>query len=298
MPERARGAQLCDLHEQVHADAEEEAQPRSEIVDVQAISLRSADIFHAVGERVSELLHRRRSGLVHVIAGDGDAVELRHLCSAVSDDVADDPHARLGRVDVGVADRELFQDVVLDRAGELRVRYALLLAGNDEEGHDRQHRAVHRHADRHLIEWDSVEQQFHILDRVDRHARHSDVTGDARIVAVVATVGGEVEGDAQPLLPRREIAAIEGVGFLGRREAGVLADGPGPTGVHRRIRPTGERSDAGVTAVYAFRVFGIVHRAEANFLNSLTRQIAAARLLLVQLLPTGSRRLIGHCAAP
>ena len=149
-----------------------------------------------------------------------------------------------------------------------------------------------------LIERDSVEQEFHVLDRVDRHARHADVADDARIVAVVATVGGEVEGDAQPLLPGREIAAIKGVGFLGRREAGVLADGPGPTGVHRRIRPTGERSDAGVTAVYAFRVFGIVHRAEANFLNSLTRQIAAARLLLVQLFPTRSRRLIGHCAAP
>ena len=38
--------------------------------------------------------------------------------------------------------------------------------------------------------------------RVDRDARHADVAGDARIVAVVAAVGGEVEGDADsPFCP-------------------------------------------------------------------------------------------------
>ena len=42
-------------------------------------ALRGADIFHAVGERVGELLHRRRPGLVHVIAADRDRVELGHL---------------------------------------------------------------------------------------------------------------------------------------------------------------------------------------------------------------------------
>ena len=68
VPQRARRAQLGDLHEQVHADAEEEAQPRREIVDVEPVGHRRADIFHAVGERVGELLHRRRPGLVHVIA--------------------------------------------------------------------------------------------------------------------------------------------------------------------------------------------------------------------------------------
>ena len=41
--------------------------------------LRRADIVHAVGERVGELLHRRRPGLVHVIAADRDRVELRHV---------------------------------------------------------------------------------------------------------------------------------------------------------------------------------------------------------------------------
>ena len=42
---------------------------------------------------------------------------------------------------------------------------------------------------------DAVEQQLHVLDAVDRNPRHADVAGDARIVAVVAAVGGEIEGD-------------------------------------------------------------------------------------------------------
>ena len=51
-------------------------------------------------------------------------------------------------------------------------------------------------------ERDAVEQQFHVLDAVDRDARHADVAGDARIVAVVAAVGGEIEGDAEsPFCP-------------------------------------------------------------------------------------------------
>ncbi len=72
VPQSPRGAELGDLHEQVHADAPEEAQPSRELVDRQALLHRRADIFHAVGERVGELLHRRRPGLVHVIAADRD----------------------------------------------------------------------------------------------------------------------------------------------------------------------------------------------------------------------------------
>ena len=55
----------------------------------------------------------------------------------VLDDVGHDPHARLGRVDVGVADHELLEDVVLDGPAELGLVDALLLAGHDEDGQAR-----------------------------------------------------------------------------------------------------------------------------------------------------------------
>ena len=56
-----------------------------------------------------------------------------------------------------------------------------------------------------------VEQRPHVEDRVDRDAGHADVARDARVVAVVAAMGGEVEGDRQALLAGGEVAAVEGV---------------------------------------------------------------------------------------
>ena len=118
-PQEARRAQLGDLHEEVHADAEEERQARRELVDRQAARRGGARVLQAVGEREGELLHAGRARLLHVVARDRDRVEPRHVLRAVADHVGDDAHARSGRVDVGVADHELLEDVVLDRAGEL-----------------------------------------------------------------------------------------------------------------------------------------------------------------------------------
>ena len=107
-PEQPGGAQLGDLHEEVHADAEEEGEARGEGVDGQPPRERGADIFDAIGDGKGEFLHGRGARLQHVIAGDGDGVELRHLRRGIGDDVGDDAHGGGRRVDIGVADHELF----------------------------------------------------------------------------------------------------------------------------------------------------------------------------------------------
>ena len=124
----ARGAQLRHFHEEVHADGPEEGEPRREAVDVEPGRDAGAHIFDAVGERVGEFEIGGRARLLHVIAGDRDRVELRHVAPSVGEDVGDDAHRWLGRIDVGVAHHELFEDVVLDGAGELLRRNALLFA--------------------------------------------------------------------------------------------------------------------------------------------------------------------------
>ncbi len=174
-PEVARGAQLGDLHEEVHADAEEEREARREGVDVEARGEGGAHIFQAVGDGEGEFLHAGRPGFLHVIAGDRDRVEARHVLRRVGDDVGDDPHRGFRRVDVGVADHELLEDVVLDGPVEVLLGDPLLLARDDEHRQHRQHRAVHGHRDRHLVERDAVEQDLHVLDAVDRHAGLADI---------------------------------------------------------------------------------------------------------------------------
>ena len=176
------------------------------------LGLRDADIFHAVGERVGELLHRRRPGLVHVIAGDRDRVELGHFARRVSDDVGDDPHRGLGRVDVGVADRELFQDVVLDRARQLR-------RGRPPAPRPRRCRRPCTGSTAPFIVMltdispSGMPSNSNFMSSTLSIATPALPTSpvDARMVAVVAAVGGEIEGDAQALLPGGEVAAVEGV---------------------------------------------------------------------------------------
>ncbi len=243
-PDDARRAQLGDLHEEVHADAEEEGEARGEGVDVEPAREGRAHVLETVGEREGELLHGSRPRLLHVIAGDRDRVELRHALRRVCDHVGHDAHARDRRIDVGVADHELLEDVVLDGAGELGLGNALLLARHDEGGHHRQHGAVHGHRHAHPIERDAAEEDLHVLDGIDRHAGLAHVADDARMVGIVAAVGGQVEGDREPGLAALEVALEELVGRLGGREAAVLAHGPRAVGVHGGARPAQEGRQA------------------------------------------------------
>ena len=115
-PELARGAELGDLHEKIHAHRPEERQPRREGVDAHSGADAGAQIFDAVGERIGEFEILRRARFLHVIAGDRDRVEFRHVGRGEREDVGDDPHRGGGRINVSVADHELFQDVVLNGA--------------------------------------------------------------------------------------------------------------------------------------------------------------------------------------
>ncbi len=231
-PQQTRRPQLGDFHEEVHADGEEEAESRSERVNVQPASQGRPHVFQAVGQGEGQFLHRRSACFLHVVAGDRDGIEARHPLGAVDDDVGNDAHARRGRIDVGVADHELLEDVVLDGSGQLLRGHALFLGGDDEAGHDRQDGAVHGHRHAHLIERDAVEQDLHVLDGIDGDAGLADIADDPGMIGVIAAMGGQIEGDRQALLAGGEVVAEEGVGLFGRREPGVLADGPGAVGVH------------------------------------------------------------------
>ena len=66
------------------------------------------------------------------------------------------------------------------------------------------------------------------------------------MVAIVAAMCGEIEGDRKALLAGSEIAAVEGVRILRGREARILADGPGLLDVHGRVGPAQEGRQAGI----------------------------------------------------
>ena len=153
--------------------------------------------------------------------------------------------------------------------------HPLLLRRDDVHRHHRQHRAVHGHRHRHPIERDPVEQDLHVLDRVDGDTRLPHVAGDPRVIGVIATVGREVERDGQPRLSRFQVASIERVRRLGRREARVLPERPGPTGVHRRPGTSDERSEARqrIEMLQTFEVGSGIERLHVETFRSLPREI-------------------------
>ncbi len=93
------------------------------------------------------------------------------------------------------------------------------------------------------------------------------------MIAVVAAMGGEVESDRQAFLPGGEIAPIERIGILGRREAGILPDGPRLGDVHGRVGAAQERRDAriGIEAVEAVESGGVIGIFDGDALGRLPR---------------------------
>jgi hypothetical protein len=222
-----------------------EAQPSGEGIDIEALAHGGADVFAAVCEGVAELLHGGRARFVHVVAADRDRIEFRHLLGRIFDDVGDDAHRWRGRIDIGVAHHELFEDVVLDGAGKFFGRNALLLTRHDEIREDRDHRAVHGHRHAHLVERNAGEKDLHVLDGIDGDTRLAHIARHARMIAVVTAMGGQIERHRKPHLPGGEVLAIEGVGFFGGGEARILADGPRTPGIHRAPHAAHERHQAG-----------------------------------------------------
>ncbi len=81
------------------------------------------------------------------------------------------------------------------------------------------------------------------------------------MVAVVAAVRGQVEGDAQAHLPCSEVAAVEGVARFSRAETRVLPDGPRTDGVHAAVGAAQVGRDSG-GVVQVLELLGVDGRVE------------------------------------
>ncbi len=244
-PQPPRGAELRHLLEEVVVGVEEEREARGEVVDREPALERGVDVGEAVGEGEGDLLHRGRARLAHVVAGDRDRVPPRHLVRAELDQVGDQLHRGLGRVDVGAARGVLLEQVVLHRAADLAPGHALLLGHDQVEGEQDRRRGVDGHRGRDAVERDAVEQAAHVGDRRDRHADAPDLAARQRVVGVVADLGRQVEGHREAgraLLEKVAVAAVR-LGRVG--EAGVLAHRPAPLAIALGVEAAGEGKGAG-----------------------------------------------------
>src|SRR3546814_4262212 len=79
IPERTCSTQFRYLHEEIHADSEEERKTTGELVYIKSGSHSVAHIFGTIRNGEGKFLHLCRTGFLHMITRDGDAVELRNV---------------------------------------------------------------------------------------------------------------------------------------------------------------------------------------------------------------------------
>ena len=238
-PDAAGGAELGNLFKQVVVGVEEERQARSEFINIHADLDGGVNVGDAVGQGEGDFLHGAGTGFTDMVAGDGDGVPLGHVVFTVGKDVGDDAHGLFGRIDVGAARHVLFEDIVLDRAGDFIGGYALLFSYGNVHAEQDGSGGVDGHGGGNLVQRDAVEKDFHIRQRVNGHADFTDFTETHAGVGVVAHLGRQVKGDGKPGLAGRKQIFIALVGFFGGTETGILAHGPEAAAIHGRLHATG-----------------------------------------------------------
>ena len=270
-PQGPRRAHLGYLHEKVLSLRPEKRQPRRKRVDVDPRFETGADVLEAVGQSVGHFQIGRRSRLLHVVAGDGNGIELGHVPGGESEDVGDDAHRGSRGIDVGVAHHVFLENVVLNGAGELLDFDALLLGGHDIKRQDRQNGPVHRHGNRNPVQRNLLEKDFHVLNGIHRHPRLPYVRERAGMIGIITPMRRQIEGDRQPLLAGGYVAPIEGVALFGRGKASVLPDRPGTREIHRTVRAAqiGRQTRHRVQILATGRVARRAERLEINVFERL-----------------------------
>jgi hypothetical protein len=82
-----------------------------------------------------------------------------------------------------------------------------------------------------------MEENLHVENRVDGHARLAHVARHALVVGVVAAMRRQVECHRESPLPRRQVAPVKRIRLLRRRKPRILPDGPRARRIHRGVRP-------------------------------------------------------------
>jgi hypothetical protein len=89
-PKQASGSQLCDLHIKVHSNGEEEGHSWSDFVYGKTCLFSGSDVLDAVGKCEGKFEFAVSASLLHVIARNGDGVELGHVLACVAENVLND----------------------------------------------------------------------------------------------------------------------------------------------------------------------------------------------------------------
>src|SRR5688572_258387 len=117
-----------------------------------------------MGDREAKLLSRTRPRLADVIARNRDRVERWQVLGGVGEEIGDEPHRGLRRIDVGAAGNVFLENVVLHGPAYTRGLDPLFFGDELIEQEEQRGGGVDRHRGRDLAQWKTIEKQSHVLD--------------------------------------------------------------------------------------------------------------------------------------
>src|SRR5579862_7250968 len=97
IPDFSCGAILRDLFEEVIVGVEEEAEARSEVVDIKTAAARPFDVLDTVIDGESQFLKCGRTSFADVISGNGNRIEARSEDGPKLERIDHQSHRRRGR---------------------------------------------------------------------------------------------------------------------------------------------------------------------------------------------------------
>ena len=162
-PKHTCSTHLGNFHEVVCTDSPEERQARSKSININTRSCSGTEVFQTVGQRISQLDVRRSSRFLHVVTGDRDRVELRHLLRSIFEYIGNNLHGECRRVNIGITHHELFQNIILDSTGHFFQLSTLFQAGINIKRKNRKHSTIHCHGHGHLVQRNTIEENLHVF---------------------------------------------------------------------------------------------------------------------------------------
>ncbi len=230
---------------------------------------------HGIGYAKGHFLGCRAPGLAIIIAGIADGVPPGDEFHAVLDGVDAQLEGRLRRQHSRRnSDRRLQQKVILARARQFFKGNAPVPGVGKIHGLERDIAdglaADQGNAD--VIYRDAVEENLHVLDRVDGHAAAAHVGPGLGIIAVVAAERRIIVDAVYACGTLLEKKLVPLVRFFRRSETGELSVRPSPAPIHGRVNPADVGGLPGKSQVpQVFHVGHMLRRVERLYGNSRER---------------------------
>ena len=151
-PQQAPRAQFGYFGDQIHPGGPKKREPWAKFIQAQAGTDPSTEVFHAIRQGIGQFQFRRRTGFVHVVTRYANGIEAGQRAGTIAKYFGNDLHGRTRWVDIGVANHKLLEDIVLNGSAQLMGWNPAFFGRNNKKRQDGNHRSVHGHANRQLVQ--------------------------------------------------------------------------------------------------------------------------------------------------